>query len=156
MEKRLGKVIMFKKEIKILPLYDNIKMPEVAYNGESAAIDFYSAGEYRILPGEVKNIDLGIKIIIPKGYFLMLYNKSSMKYNNRLTILGGVIDRGYTGRLVCRLRNIGDREVSLERKQKVCQGFLLPSYHYKINRCSKEEFTKYESKRKDNGFGSTN
>lgn len=149
---------MFKKEIKILPLYDNIKMPEVAYNGESAAIDFYSAGEYRILPGEVKIIDFGIKIIIPKGYFLMLYNKSSMEYNNKLTILGGVIDRGYTGKLDCRLRNIGNREVSLERKQKVCQGFLLPSYYYKINKCSKEEFAKYEneSKRKDNGFGSTN
>lgn len=149
---------MFKKEIKILTLNDGVKLPEVAYNGESAALDFYSSEEVRILPGEVKVVNFGIKIIIPKGYFLMLYNKSSIEYKNKLTIIGGVIDRGYTGKLDCRLRNNGNKEITIAKYQKVCQGFLLPSYNYKISKCSKEEFNKYQEKsqRKENGFGSTN
>lgn len=150
--------MVLKKTVKFLLLNQEAKMPTIAYNGESVAFDFYSSGEVRILPGETKVVNFDIKVIIPKGYFLMLYNKSSIEYKDRLKVLGGIIDRGYTGKLDCRLTNNGFQEISIEKHKKICQGFLLPSYSYNIKECSIEEFKKYEesSNRKDNGFGSTN
>lgn len=150
---------MFQKKFKLkwLKTSGDAKLPEVSYSGESACFDFFASENVEIKAKELGVVPLNLKVIIPKGYFLFILNKSSIENKMRCRRLGGVIDRGYTENLDIRLFNEGSIPQYIKKGQKVAQGLLLPVYNYQIEECSEEEFSKYRenSKRKEGGFGSS-
>ena len=90
-----------------------------AYNGESAGLDLYNAGDrVTVLPQTVlpKNhktlIGTGLKMQVPKGYVALIQERGSIT-KTPLKVRAGVIDSGYTGEVFVNLINTGSEEYKL-------------------------------------------
>ena len=95
-------------------------------------------------------IDTGVHIQIPHGYVGMLKSKSGLNVWHGITS-EGVIDEGFTGSIMVKLYNRGDRPYKIERGDKITQVVIVP--------CEYENFEVVDeldySERGDDGFGST-
>jgi len=96
-----------------------------AYNGESAGLDLYNAGNnITILPQTVlpKNnktlIGTGLKMKVPKGYVALIQERGSIT-KTPLKVRAGVIDSGYTGEVFVNLINTGSEEYTLNSNEKL-------------------------------------
>lgn len=96
-----------------------------AYNGESAGLDLYNAGD-RItifpqtkLPKNHKSlISTGLKMQVPKGYVALIQERGSIT-KTPLKVRAGVIDSGYTGEVFVNLINTGIEEYKLDQYIKL-------------------------------------
>lgn len=107
---------------------------------------------YTVVPahGEAQ-IDFGVHISIPSGYFGKLETKSGLNFNSHIDIPGGVIDSGYTGSIKAVVNNRGDKDYIFNRGDKVCQIIIQPCEtlpFYQVEALA-------ETERGDSGFGST-
>lgn len=96
-------------------------------------------------------IDTGVHVEIYHGLVGMLKSKSGLNVKYNITS-EGVIDAGYTGSIVCKLYNHGDKDVFFKAGEKITQLVIMPVYiphEIKIV----DEFE--ETERGANGFGST-
>ena len=96
-----------------------------AYNGESAGLDLFNAGDkVTILPQSVlpKNnkalIGTGLKMQVPKGYVALIQERGSVT-KTPLKVRAGVIDSGYTGEVFVNLINVGSEEFILDSNIKL-------------------------------------
>lgn len=96
-----------------------------AYNGESAGLDLFNAGDkVTILPQSVlpKNnktlIGTGLKMQVPKGYVALIQERGSIT-KTPLKVRAGVIDSGYTGEVFVNLVNVGSEEFILDSNIKL-------------------------------------
>ena len=96
-----------------------------AYNGESAGLDLYNAGDrVTVLPQTVlpKNhktlIGTGLKMQVPKGYVALIQERGSIT-KTPLKVRAGVIDSGYTGEVFVKLINTGSEEYKLDAYTKL-------------------------------------
>jgi dUTP pyrophosphatase len=130
-------------------LDEGAKMPTKAHEAD-AGFDLYTPTRQVIRPHDSVVIDTGVHIQIPEGYVGFLKSKSGL--NVRYNLVGeGVIDSGYTGSIVAKLRNSGDEFVILEEGQKCIQIVFLPIPFVQLEQVDSFE----ETERGDNGFGST-
>lgn len=107
---------------------------------EDAGLDLYSPVYSVIRPGGSTIIDTGVHVQIPAGL------------NIKSGIVGeGVIDAGYTGSIVVKLYNIGDRPAEIQRCDKITQLVLLPIVTPDVELVDRFP----ETARGNNGFGST-
>lgn len=83
----------------------NAKKPTLATPG-SAGYDAYSCQDVVILPGECKQIDIGIAIEMPEGIMLQLHNRSSIG-KRMINLQCGIIDSDYRGSISVILANYG-------------------------------------------------
>ena len=60
-----------------------------------AGFDLCAAKEVRLLAGERKIVDLGVRFNIPKGYWIDFRAKSGLVATYGIQVLGGVVDEGY-------------------------------------------------------------
>ena len=134
--------------IKVM-LDDFAYMPERAYSSD-AGMDLKSPITVIIPAGQSKVIDSGVHVGIPEGYVGMLKSKSGLNIKYGITS-EGVIDAGYTGSIVIKLYNFGERDIMVERGDKISQLVILPIMSPQLEVVSKLD----ESERMDNGFGST-
>jgi dUTP pyrophosphatase len=97
------------------------------------------------------NIDTGVHVEIPEGYFGKLESKSGLNVKHSVVSLGGVIDSGYTGSIVVKLYNISDEDYVFNAGDKVVQMIIQPCVYPKLymTRIFKE------TERGNGGFGST-
>lgn len=115
-----------------------------------AGLDLYSREEAVIEPGKSAIFDTGVHMEIPRGYAGVLIAKSGLNVKADCTSTG-LIDADYTGSIVVKLYNQGDKEVHIAAKQKISQLVLVPIITPKpvqVDSLGKTE-------RGDNGFGST-
>lgn len=129
-------------------------MPTRAHSTD-AGLDLYSPVNAfvpaRCLPEENSVcIDTGVHVQIPEGYVGMIKSKSGLNVNNGITS-EGVIDSGYTGSIVVKLYNHGDRSVKIKAGQKISQLVLLPIITPDLELVDDLEATE----RGSGGFGST-
>ena len=103
----------------------NVKDYTPAYNGESAGLDLFNAGDQvTILPQTVvpKNskllIGTGLKLSVPKGYVALVQERGSIT-KTPLKVRAGVIDSGYTGEVFVNLINTGSEEYTLDSNIKL-------------------------------------
>ena len=98
---------------------------------------------------EVKKIDLCIGFIIPKGYKIIMYPRSSLLIKKGLFSPVSIIDQDYSGQRVhVVLANLlKDYDVDLKAGERVAQIECVPAYH-----CSSWITTENE---RTGGFGST-
>ena len=94
-----------------------------AYGGESVGLDLYCTAEpvLKQIVGEefTTNIDVGIRVVIPRGYVGLIMDRGSIG-KTALTRRAGVIDPGYTGPVFANLFG------SHQALKKIAVGDKLP------------------------------
>ncbi len=96
------------------------KMPAKGHAGD-AGIDFFALEKVVFTPGGQMRVRTGIALEIPLGYVGLVWDKSSVSFNQGLKIMGGVIDSGFRGEFVASLVNTSDKEQVIEAGQKFTQ-----------------------------------
>lgn len=134
--------------IKVM-LDDGAKMPTRAHEAD-AGLDLYSREYCMLRCGESACFDTGVHVAIPSGYVGMLNSKSGLNVRDGLTS-EGVIDSGYTGSIVVKLYNHGERAVRIDNGQKISQLVILPCLLGKTVQVDRLD----DTARGDGGFGST-
>jgi dUTP pyrophosphatase len=115
--------------IKIKRFDKTLPLPEYKSKG-AVALDLYARENTTIKPEEVKLIPLNIAIEIPKGYFILLANRSST-YKLGITCINGigVGDHDYCGdndEYMFPALNFTKEIVKIERGTRCCQMLILP------------------------------
>jgi dUTP pyrophosphatase len=126
--------------IKIKRFDKELPLPEYKSKG-AVALDLYAREDTTIQPGEVRLIPLNIAIEIPKGYFVLIANRSST-YKLGITCVNGigVGDHDYCGdndEYMFPALNYTDKEVYIERGTRCCQMLILPVANVDIQEVEK-------------------
>lgn len=125
---------------------------------DSAGYDFWMPqhpiGTHTVKPHTTAIFDLGIAIMLPRGYCLQFVEKSGMSIKHpALTLKAGLIDSDYRGQLRVVYYNASNNPISLDcsRPYKIVQGV--------IREVHEADFIELESldvtQRGEGGFGST-
>ncbi len=101
-------------------LHADAILPTKGHPGD-AGIDFYTIEEVVFAPGAQERVHTGIALEIPEGYVGLVWDKSSISFNNHLKIMGGVIDAGFRGEFVASLVNVSEERQVLKKGQKFTQ-----------------------------------
>jgi len=95
-------------------------------------------------------INTGVHIELPPNTVGMLKSKSGLNVKHDI-VSEGVLDEGYTGSIVVKLYNLGDRDYKVNKGDKITQLVVLPVKYV--------DFELVESvdggERGEEGFGST-
>ena len=132
----------------------DVKTPEVATWG-SAGIDFFIPNDFNnglkltLGPGDDIKIPSGLKLRIPDHRVLILFNKSGIATNAKLSVGACVIDSDYRGEMHLHLINTGKGYTRIYPGQKIVQG-ILQQY---VRPILKEGVVEDDTHR--GGFGST-
>lgn len=115
--------------IKIKRFDKSLPIPEYKTQG-AAAFDLYAREDVTINPGEVVLIPLNIAIEIPKGYFVLLVNRSST-FKLGITCANGlgIGDSDYCGdndEYMFPALNYTKDIVTIEKGTRCCQMLILP------------------------------
>lgn len=130
-------------------------MPTRAHETD-AGLDLYSPKAYRVRSRDdewYENsvcIDTGVHVEIPKGFVGMIKSKSGLNVKSGITS-EGVIDSGYTGSICVKLYNHSNKDVYIEKGQKISQLVILPIITPELELVDSLE----DTERGDGGFGST-
>lgn len=125
------------------------KLPARAHDSD-AGYDLFSFDFYSIEPGEKITMRTGVKMIIPEGYAVLIWDKSSLSQAG-LHTTGGVIDSGYRGEFLINAVNLGPKAINIEHGQKIAQMLLQKVETVKII----EGKVPSDTSRGLSGFGST-
>lgn len=136
--------------VSIQKLNPEAKLPEYAHPGD-AGMDIFSIIDATIKPGERLAIDTGVAMQVPEQHVALVWDKSGRALKEGVHVLGGVIDSGYRGEVKVILVNLSDKDVIIEKHQKVAQILIQPVVSPTIEEV--EELT--DSSRGEGGFGST-
>ena len=131
-----------------------VKSPTRAHPFD-AGIDMYIPEDFpgvRLKHGQSILLPLGIKVDVPRGWCMVMTNKSGVASKKRLDTLACVIDHGYIGEIHLNLVNNGLSEVILSPGEKVIQGIL---YQCGLHVPTEVKSLEVSSERGENGFGST-
>lgn len=129
---------------------DEGAFPPVRAHETDAGMDIMTPTMIHIPPHESIAVDTGVHIQLPHGTVGMLKSKSGL--NVKFGIQSeGVIDEGYTGSIMAKLYNNGDKPVMFKRGDKITQLVILPCLYAQIKIVQKLD----ETERGADGFGST-
>lgn len=116
-----------------------------------AGMDLRTPKALFVMPNKSVTVDTGVHIELPPNTVGMLKSKSGLNVKHGITS-EGVIDVGYTGSIVAKLYNHGDKPVMFETGDKITQLVILPI----VIPDELEEVESLEAtERGNNGFGST-
>ena len=128
----------------------------------SSGMDLYADifEQIKIPVGKIKLIPTGIKIIIPEDYEAQIRPRSGLAINHGITVLNspGTIDSDYRGEIKLILINLGEKDFTVSRGDRVAQLVINKIYRPKFSFISNEDFEQninLKTKRDKNGFGST-
>ena len=107
----------------------DVKSP-VRGTEKSAGIDFFVPnnfpGTHFLTQGQDLTIESGIFAKVPKGYVLIVKNKSGIATKHGLQVGACVIDEDYQGEVIIHVRNIGLDVATIDPGQKIVQMLLVP------------------------------
>ena len=114
-------------------LLSGIPMPERSSVG-SAGYDIHTPFAFTLKPGEDIKVPTGLKCRMKDGWFLMAVPRSGLgfKYYTRLANTVGIIDASYynnegnEGHMFVKIRNEGDKDVVVEKFDRICQMIFVP------------------------------
>ena len=114
-----------------------------------------SEGKIRIRPQTSLLISAGVKVIVPKGWALIFFNKSGIASKKHLTVGACVIDCGYFGEVHINLINTSDHDIEVSEGEKIVQGILLPVGDHQPEEVDDIMKHTENSARGEGGFGSS-
>lgn len=136
----------------------NVKTPTRG-TGLSAGLDFYIPEDFQtkqVWPGESINIPAGIRAQIPRGYALIMFNKSGIATRYQLQVGACVVDEDYQGEIHLHVMNVGKEVVILKPGMKLVQGLVMPIVYVGVEVLESEaELFPQLTGRGGGGFGST-
>lgn len=121
----------------------------------AAGYDIISAEDVVLTPLERKLVSTGIKIIIPPHLYGRIAPRSGLALKKGIDVGAGVIDSDYRGEVKVLLFNFGSEEVSLPKGSRIAQLIFEKIETPEVVSITNDEFMKYDTERKDGGFGST-
>jgi len=135
------------------------KMPTRATDGD-CGLDLYSPRDYRIYPGEDVLIALDIRVEFPKGYALIVKEKSGVATKMKFDVGACVIDSGYRGN--CHVHLFDNRPAlegldfsgyatHIKKHQKIAQMIVVPVW---IGQPIQVRQVDMDTERGEGGFGS--
>lgn len=99
-------------------------MPERAHATDAGA-DIKTPHPFTMLPHMSRTIKTGVHIETPPGHATMVKSKSGLYVKYGITTTG-VVDEGYTGEVLVRLKNNGPDTISFEKGDKIAQLVIVP------------------------------
>ncbi|MFX0080892.1 MAG: dUTP diphosphatase [Candidatus Hodarchaeota archaeon] len=111
------------------------------------------ADSYTLKPLERIGCQLGFATAIPEGYYFKVVPRSGLALWEGLSIVNspGTIDSGYRNEWMAIIVNLSNKEVTLKKKERICQIILSKIHEYEFTETEKLP----ESERGLGGFGST-
>lgn len=94
----------------------------------------------------------GVHIELPPNTYGKLESKSGLNISKDIVSLGGVIDEGFSGEILVKLYNMGDRNYKFKRGMKIVQLLVIPCQYVDVEVVD-ELFM--DTERGSSGFGST-
>lgn len=129
--------------------------PERAHETD-AGFDLKTPKEVTVKVGEGVSINTGIHVLIPAGWYGKIESKSGLNVKHGIVCLGGVIDSGYTGKIVVKVYNFGQNDYTFNAGEKIAQMIIMPCSTLPLHETNLEMLKILnEGDRGDNGFGST-
>lgn len=119
-----------------------------------AGFDVYIARSLRLLPGETQDVECGISVELPPGFWGLLVGRSSAAKRG-IRVQTAIIDGGYRGPLFTIVQNAADlaEDVELKAGERLAQLIPIPLATDSMRPVYVENLG--ESDRGDKGFGST-
>jgi len=137
-------------QIKIKKLKKEAIIPNYAHPGD-AGLDLYSLEDYELQPGERKGFPTGLAIELELGYVSLIKDRSGLAVNHGIHTLAGVIDAGYRGEYNVVLINLGNKDYTIKKGDKIAQLLIMPVAQAEII----EDNNLSDSSRGVGRFGST-
>lgn len=125
-------------------------MPERAHDTDAGA-DLKTPVPITLAPKMRGFINTKIHVQLPEGTVGLILDKSGLARKKGITILGGVIDEGYSGPLGISILNTTNEEVHFDTGDKVAQLVVVPVLYPEIKRVAAID----SGERGMDGFGST-
>ena len=101
--------------MEIVLMNDNVIKP-TRTSKESAGLDLYSSIDVDIEVGSIKKVNTGICISLPENSYGSIRDKSSLA-SKGLLMLGGVIDKDYTGEIIVMMTSLIE-PIKIKQKTK--------------------------------------
>jgi len=118
-----------------------------------AGFDLASVEELVIPPREVRNVNTGLRISPPEGWYLSIDGRSSL-FQEGIVPFRGIIDSNYTGVLFCSLYNSSDSPFKIEKGDRIAQ--ITVHQTHSADFVEVDEFSpEYSLSRGDKGWGSS-
>ncbi len=137
-------------KIKVEKLNSEAQLPEYTINGD-AGMDLFSVEDLILQPEEIRVVQTGITMAIPRGFVGLIWDKSGIALNGGLKTMGGVIDSDYRGEIGVIVKNLSEQDYKINKGDKIAQMLIQ-----KIECPTIEEVNKLDdTERGDGGFGST-
>ena len=125
-------------------------MPERAHPND-AGLDLRTPFGFRLWPTNSISIDTGVHVQLPAGTYGKIESKSGLNVNQSIVCCGGVIDENYTGSIVVKIYNFGERAYDFKEGDKIAQMIIQPYWAPDMEQVDTLDATD----RGDAGFGST-
>ena len=126
---------------------------------KSAGLDFYVPTEFGAISlqaGQSVNMPSGIKAEVPRGFALIVMNKSGVAIDKGLQVGACVIDEDYQGEIHLHVTNISRGTAIIKQGEKLVQMLIVPVMYDKIDVVNSEiELFPEISERGEGRFGST-
>lgn len=94
----------------------------------------------------------GVHIELPPNTYGKLESKSGLNISKDIVSIGGVIDEGFSGEILVKLYNMGDKDYEFKRGMKIVQLLVIPCQYVDVEVVD-ELFM--DTERGSSGFGST-
>lgn len=101
--------------------------PNRAMAGD-AGFDLYCQESVIVRPGKFVDIDCGVKVQLPEGWWGMLTGRSSTLRKRGLLVHTGIIDNGYRGPLFAGVWNLTSSLVRVEAGERLAQLIPVPIF----------------------------
>ncbi|MBI3559368.1 dUTP diphosphatase [Candidatus Gottesmanbacteria bacterium] len=114
-------------KVKIKRFDKSLPLPSYQTNG-AAGFDFYLRNNEEIQPGEVKLLETGVAIKVPRDCFLLIEGRGSTPKKFGLLVFPGVGDSDYWGekdQYHVQVLNFTKEIIKLARGTRIAQGILV-------------------------------
>ena len=136
-------------ELKVKRIHPQAKLPSYGHPGD-AGLDLFSSEDHLLRPGEVRPVQTGIKVTIPRGYVGLIWDKSGISLKG-VHKLAGVVDAGYRGEVQVVMVNLSREPYEIRAGMKIAQMLVQPIVEMSVVEAENLD----DTSRGEGGFGST-
>lgn len=128
------------------------KMPTRTF-ADDAGFDLYASKSVWIEPQSFTDIEHGVAIELPPGFWAQIVGRSSTLRKRGLLVNPGVLDTGYRGPLFSGVWNLAGKPVRVEQGERVAQLVIMANTTASTTLVRAENLS--ASERGKRGFGSS-
>lgn len=148
---KVKKEVKAKKPVLKFQKIDAAAKPLLRKRPTDIGINISALKKTRIAGNTHQKISTGIRLEIPKGYWVKVFDRSGMAANTSLIVKAGVIDEDYRGEVIIIMANIGNGPQTIDAGQEIAQLVLVKAEYPELQ----EAEISTDTVRGEAGFGSS-